>query len=549
MAPPLVGRKTRTLSASPDSSTGSNPRPFSFGDLGRARPRPPGARLLPPIKDPDSELELGADDIIESDEIDAFEAAAAEMASVEAPAPAPVPAQAAANSSGFEVGDLGAFDDIEVEGLATRASEPSPAPAPAAVIAHVEPVSIRVDYTSPQPSTLIGMPSAPITSPLPVAESVIANEPPAPERTLEMKGDALAKVAEQAAFLDGDMPERTQILVRSQMPASLRGPATLPTGHTPPTSVNTPSVALAATAAAWQNGHPGSGPMPVANAHGRPSSVAPVALDISRARPTMPSIPAAAALPRIHAGAQPAKSRTSGLLIGGLIFAAASLIGVVGVGGYIASRTLSDKAGSFATTPAPEPVSAAAAPADPAAADPAAAPADPTAAASPTSAGIDVSSLPSAPVRGAGGASAPVAAAPAVAAPGAAPAAAPRGVVGSNGGSRPSGGSSPGAPTGRGGAPLPPPGAANTNREAPLAATGGAVALPPPPKAAPPAAPVASSTGNVNVDPKLRAVVVDGAFRRVNDGVLTLSCGAHRIKVGMNDPQVVNVPCGGSVSL
>jgi hypothetical protein len=98
-----------------------------------------------------------------------------------------------------------------------------------------------------------------------------------------------------------------------------------------------------------------------------------------------------------------------------------------------------------------------------------------------------------------------------------------------------------------GGAPLPPPGGAP--REAALpAATGGSVALPPPPsKATAPAA--ASSTGNLNVDPKLRAVVVDGSFRRVNDGVLTLSCGQHRIKVGMNDPQVVNVPCGGSVSL
>lgn len=526
MAPPLVdGRKTRTLSASPDSSPGSNPRPFSFGELGRARPRPPGgARLLPPIKDPDSELELSADDIIESNDVGAFELAAAD----------------AARSSGFEVGDLGAFDEIEVEGLASAAPEPAPLP-----VAAVAPVSMRVDYASPQASTLIGMPSAPITSRLPVEESVIVSEPPAPERTLEMKGDALAKVAEQVAFLEGDMPEQTQVLVRSQMPASIQGPRTLPTGHTPPpTSVHTPSIALAATAAAWQSGH-----MPAANGHARPSSVAPVALDISRPRAAMPSIPAAANVPRIHAPAQ--KSGVSGLLIGGLIFAAASLIGVVGVGGYIASRSLSDKAESFATSPAPEPSSpsAAAAPAEPAAA----APADP-AAASPV--GVDVSALPSAPVRGASGASAPQSAAPAVAAP--APAAAPRNVGSNGGGSHASGGSSPAAPaaptsTGRSGAPLPPPGGASTAREAPLpAATGAAVALPPPPNKPAPAAAapvVAPTTGNVSVDPKLRAVVVDGSFRRVNDGVLTLSCGTHRIKVGMNDPQVVNVPCGGSVSL
>ncbi|MDB4944662.1 MAG: hypothetical protein JWP97_4196 [Labilithrix sp.] len=58
-----------------------------------------------------------------------------------------------------------------------------------------------------------------------------------------------------------------------------------------------------------------------------------------------------------------------------------------------------------------------------------------------------------------------------------------------------------------------------------------------------------SSTGNVTVDPKLRVVVVDGNYKRVNDGVVTLSCGAHRIKVGMNEPQSVNVPCGGSIGL
>jgi hypothetical protein len=86
----------------------------------------------------------------------------------------------------------------------------------------------------------------------------------------------------------------------------------------------------------------------------------------------------------------------------------------------------------------------------------------------------------------------------------------------------------------------------------PPAATGGAAALPPPPSKAAPAAAApaaAATTGSVNVDPKLRAVVVDGSFRRVDNGVLTLSCGSHRIKVGMNDPQTVNVPCGGSVSL
>jgi hypothetical protein len=58
-----------------------------------------------------------------------------------------------------------------------------------------------------------------------------------------------------------------------------------------------------------------------------------------------------------------------------------------------------------------------------------------------------------------------------------------------------------------------------------------------------------ATTGVVRVDPNLRAVVVDGSFRRPNDGALTVSCGTHRIKVGMKEAQTVNVPCGGAVSL
>ena len=497
MPPPLARRQkdATALSASPDSSPGSNPRAFSFGDLGR--PRASSPRLLPPIKDPDpSELELDADDILESNDIDSFEVAAAGIASFAAPH-----------------------------------AEPAPAPAP---------VSMRVDYTSPQPSTLIGMPAAPITSPLPLEESVAA--PPVADHTQEMKADTLAKVAQQAAFLDGDIPEETQVieqqaeqqastqvLVRSQMPLAIQGalrgaPSRGRQGHTPPpTSVHTP---LAATAAAWPNGRHAPGPAsraPVA------VSLAPVAVD-PRERPAMASVPAVAAPPR------PVKS--NGLLIGGLVFAAAALIGVVGVGGYLASRTLSDKAEAITTAPAPVAAapSVAATPAAPvadpvAAAEPVASPvaASPAAAAPVAAAGIDVSALPTAPAKGA---SVP----------------APRSVTAPTGGAAATHAVTVSAPpAGRAGAPLPPPGAVAATPPPP-AANGGAAALPPPPSK-PGSAAAASTTGNVKVDPKLRAVVVDGAFRRVNDGVLTLTCGAHRIKVGMNDPQTVNVPCGGSISL
>jgi len=449
---------------------------------------------------------------------------------------------------------------------------------------------MHVDRTlsqPPQPSTLIGMPSAPITSPLPLEESIAARQvAPAErtERTEEVNGATLATGAAQASFLDGDIPDETQViecqaeqqaqtqtqlLMRSQMPAALQGAPSR--GQTPPpTSVHTPS-ALAATAAAWPNGrHPEAEHAAVAAvtpggaaAH---ASIAPVAVD-ARVRTTMVSVPAMAAI------AAPAnRAKSNGLLIGGLVFAAAALVGVVGVGGFLASRTLSDKADAIKNAPsAPESVAAAtAAPASPVpapvtAADPvataAAAPAAPVAAApaaaavtAPSAAEVDVASLPSAPARGAAPTaprSAPLAAAGAGAGhpstgplppPGAA--APPPPPTGRAGAPLPPPGAAapPPPPAGRAGAPLPPPGAA-------APPNGGPVALPPPPPKAAAAPAVASTTGSVNVDPKLRAVVVDGAFRRVNDGVLTLTCGSHRIKVGMNDPQTVNVPCGGSVSL
>ncbi|MDF2697079.1 MAG: serine/threonine protein kinase [Labilithrix sp.] len=42
-------------------------------------------------------------------------------------------------------------------------------------------------------------------------------------------------------------------------------------------------------------------------------------------------------------------------------------------------------------------------------------------------------------------------------------------------------------------------------------------------------------------------VIVDGEHHRVRGGSMTLSCGRHRIRVGLNGERVVDVPCGGSV--
>jgi len=524
---------------------------------------PKSVRTLPPVPQADASgqlEELSGDDILESDDIDALEAAAAGFSSfeVEAAEPyvAPQPVAAPApEPSGFEVGDVGAFDEVEIEGSAMRATQPAADPAPIGAVAVIAPVVKVVETapvpaptlaTKPMPSTLMGMPAAPVTSPLPLEdkdeESVVISEPapvtartpfaaqpvvaqPVVEKTLEIRGNDMAKVAEAAAKLASE-PEQTQVLVRSAMPAALQ---------------------------TTRGMHPASGRTPAAPqahvANGRPSSVAPVALDVSRA--LMPAIPPMARVPSVQmpvrSAARPAAG-LSGLAIGGMAAAAILLVSLVGIGGYAASRTLSAKTDAVeatSTDTAGEAATAAAAGVAPNEAPSPAAGDPPGAASSP----IDVSSLPSAPVPGAAprgftgkgsfavtppplpvAVVAPPAVAPAApAAAPAAPAAAPAAPVArSNGGALAAPGGGRSAPAG---APLPPPPSAPAVAAAPVAA-----------------APVAT-TGVVHVDPNLRAVQVDGTFRHANDGSVVVSCGTHRIKAGMKATETVNVPCGGAVSL
>ena len=454
---------------------------------------------------------LDAEDILESDEISALEAAAEGIVCFEVDqAPTPEP-------SGFEIGDVGAFDEVEVEG--------------------------EIEAPPPSLSTLFGIkpkaapikaavvPAAPVTSPLPLesAEAVVVPAPvaaaasasereaapvsksePIADRTLELKRSdfaiavATAKIeAEERAAHDNaeDAPGHTQVLVRAAMPAAIR---TIQGGMQAPTR--------------------------------RPSSIAPVALDIAAApRATAPSVPAFPPPARMPSYASVTPKRgLSGVAIGVIAFSALALVGLVGIGGYAASRALTEKSDPVAAANAPEssglPSSAVVAPAA------ASAPEAPNASPSTIGTGfaIDVSALPTAPVPGA----APRIATGRTTAP-SAPAGAPLAAAG------------PVAPApvskSSGGA-LPPPGGGKT-ASAPLAAPG--APLPPPPAAAPaPAAPaVVATTGTVRVDPNLRAVVVDGSFRRANDGVVVVACGAHRLQVGMKSEQPVNVPCGGSVAL
>lgn len=74
---------------------------------------------------------------------------------------------------------------------------------------------------------------------------------------------------------------------------------------------------------------------------------------------------------------------------------------------------------------------------------------------------------------------------------------------------------------------------------------------PPPVVAAPapqPAGP-APTTGVVRVpiDDRFVTIMVDGGYRKVNNGQVVVSCGRHSVRVGMGSTQDVNVPCGGSV--
>ncbi|MBX3205547.1 MAG: protein kinase [Labilithrix sp.] len=75
----------------------------------------------------------------------------------------------------------------------------------------------------------------------------------------------------------------------------------------------------------------------------------------------------------------------------------------------------------------------------------------------------------------------------------------------------------------------------------PGAPTGGPTQAPPRPEA--------PTTGTVRF-PSLDVltVVVDGEHHRLRDRAVTLPCGRHRIRAGLNAERTVDVPCGGSVS-
>jgi hypothetical protein len=326
------------------------------------------------------------------------------------------------------------------------------------------------------------------------------SEAPA-DRTLPMKrSDVMAAAAKAADLqeLDYELPQVTKIIPPTPAP-----PKTSP--------VLTTTKAM-----------PGQNVI-VAPSH-HPPSVAPVSLDrapLDRTPTTALQIPP-----------PPMKSPAVPIVVGGVLLAA--ILGIAGAAAGFALGSEPEKSASpapsasttteapatvAAASPSPSPVRPQAAPSP----DPVTAPPPPVAA-QPTSEGTvaqpaptldnlpssDVTSLPSAPAKNA----------------------------------------TPPQPHAFVAAPEPPPrpAAAPPKPSAPPAKTAQAAAAPPPPPAAP--APQ-STTGVVRVpiSDSIVTIVVDGHFRRVNNGAVIVSCGPHSVRVGSNMAKDVNVPCGGSVSV
>ena len=493
-------------------------------------------------KDPDasSELELGMDDILEVAELNDFSNPSIEGAAAE-PAPASI-----------EVTPVSVEPEPEPEQEQVVAA-PAPAPAPAP-IAKAAQITRESPAQQPPPKTLMGLPPAkaepaasaappaPNTSPIPLAD--LADDDRVADKTVEIRKDAVAKAAEHLAD-EYEGIGHTEVMVRTPELANAKSSTQRST--TQPSAVHTPSQALNVTAPvgqrpSWQP-HPAAGTQPIR----RQASIAPVALDAAH-RSMAPSIPAVSA---------PAQQRgMSAGLIAGLVFGAVALIGLVGAGGFAASRALSKdnttaaseetplSAPGISTTTAATSTPANAAPNVAAPAAPAEESAPTTASSpAPSTAGVDVSSLPSAAPKGVTAPAHTTASSPAAAAHTTTTTASSSKTTKAVAPEKTPGPAQTTASKVDPNAPLPPPNAANAN--APL----------PPPNAAPAAAPLAppaapaqhSSLGTVRVDPNLRVVQVDGAFRRAQDGAVTVSCGPHRIKAGMSE-RTIDVPCGGAVS-
>jgi hypothetical protein len=371
----------------------------------------------------------------------------------------------------------------------------------------------------------------------PVAPPAAAPEPPRAESTLELgaaNGANVARVAAQLEDLD-DFPEATMPLVDAFRPSSgaVAAPAPLPAAGSlarPRTPVPAAgSLARPRTpVAAWAPSSPpfvAASPGVVADGRShRPSSIAPLAVDVAGPHPNAHAM---------HMP-PPRPSRSNGPLIGALVGAGVLAIAALVAAPVLTRLAFSSDEAPLAAVSSPSPRTAETVGVPHAEIDKAPATATQKAAGGDRIAEDDVptasiSSLASVPVSAPPSKDSRREPAPEAPPTGSPPARSATSPQTTTPGSKP-------APSPAASAATPPP-------EAPAAA-------PEPPRPAPPPAaprPVAT-TGTLQVSPTLRAVQVDGSYRRVKDGVVVLPCGPHKVQAGVSAPRVVDVPCGGSVA-
>ncbi|AKU98880.1 Vegetative cell wall protein gp1 precursor (Hydroxyproline-rich glycoprotein 1) [Labilithrix luteola] len=345
------------------------------------------------------------------------------------------------------------------------------------------------------------------------------------ERTQELVADDILEVAEVAERIEAEEQPKavivspvvmvaeptqdfTQPLSASMLPPSVRFTPSLPSvivPATPPTPMQPTGHAPRAMAATVRP-YPSSSAFPAATPHpgyARPSSIAPVAVEIHPSQQVVATLQMRA-LPARVVIARP--DRTPFYVLG----AAAAVIALA-VGGAFAFRASSlvsraDNASKI-TAPAGQRV------------------ADSRNEVPPPDATINADkavsplSLPDAPAaHPAAPSHVPVSTAPAPVAP----------------------------------APATTQNASNRTVSTPAAHANTVAVAPAPAPVRPPSpaeAPRNVTTGVIHVSPSLSVVIVDGTYRRPVNGTVVVSCGPHKVKAGMGNAETVDVPCGHGVSM